>query len=154
MDALAQLEAAMPAAPAPAPEPAPMMEPMVEAPAFDVNPAEPMLVENAKYIVFFDFDESTLNSGANSILDSAANEAQGRSLIAIDLVGHTDTSGSRDYNQRLSMKRADAVRAGLVARGVDPSLINVNHRGESELMVDTADGVREPANRRTEITFQ
>ena len=154
IDALTQLEAVIPAAPAPAPAPAPMLEPMVEAPAFDVNPAEPMLVENAKYIVFFDFDDSRLNSGANSILDSAANEAQGRSLVSINLIGHTDTSGSRDYNQRLSMKRADAVRSGLVARGVDPSLINVNHRGENELMVDTADGVREPANRRTEITFQ
>jgi OOP family OmpA-OmpF porin len=155
MDALAQLESAMPMAPVQAPEPAPMMEPMVEAvPTFDVNPAEPMLVENAKYIVFFDFDASTLNSGANSILDSAANEAQGRDLISINLIGHTDTSGSRDYNQRLSMKRANAVRDGLVQRGVNPSLISVNHRGESELMVDTADGVREPANRRTEITFQ
>lgn len=146
MDALAQLEAAMPAPPPPAPEPV--------AQPFDVDPSEPMKIENAKYIVFFDFDESTLNAGANSILDAAAEEAKGRSLTTINLVGHTDTSGSRAYNQKLSMKRASVVRDAMVARGVDANLLRVNHRGEEELMVDTADGVREPANRRTEITFQ
>ena len=147
-DALTQLEAVVPAAPAPAPEP------FVEAPAFDVDPSEPMKVENAKYIVFFDFDQSGLNSGANSILDAAAEEAKTRQLTSINLVGHTDTSGSRAYNQKLSMKRANIVRNALVQRGVDGGLLSVNHRGEDELMVDTADDVREPANRRTEITFQ
>lgn len=146
LDALAQLEAAMPPPPPPAPEP--VAEP------FDVDPLQPMKVENAKYIVFFDWDSSTLNPGANAILDAAAQEANGRDLIQIDLVGHTDTSGSRDYNQRLSMRRANVVRDAMVARGVDASLLSVNHRGEDELMVDTPDGVREPANRRTEITFQ
>jgi len=52
------------------------------------------------------------------------------------------------------MKRANIVRNALVQRGVDGGLLSVNHRGEEELMVDTADDVREPANRRTEITFQ
>ncbi len=146
MDALAQLEAAMPPPPPPAPEP--VAEP------FDVDPSEPMKVENAKYIVFFDWDESTLNAGANAILDSAAEEAQGRSLTSIDLVGHTDTSGPRDYNQKLSMRRANAVRDAMVQRGIAPNMLSVNHRGENELLVDTPDGVREPANRRTEITFQ
>ena len=147
MDALGQLEAAMPAAPAPMPEP------VAEQP-FDVDPAQPMKIENAKYIVFFDFDQSSLNAGANSILDAAAEEAKTRQLVSIDLVGHTDTSGSRAYNQKLSMKRANVVRDAMTQRGVDASLLSVNHRGESELMVETADGVREPANRRTEITFQ
>ena len=150
LDALSQLEAVIPMAPpAPAPQPA-----MVEAQPFDVDPSQPMLVENAKYIVFFDFDESGLTSGANSILDAAAQEAKTRQLTSVNLIGHTDTSGSRDYNQKLSMKRANAVRDGLVQRGVDGSLLSLNHRGEEELMVDTADDVREPANRRTEITFQ
>ncbi len=150
MDALTQLEAAMPAAPPPAPEPVLAAEPQ----AFDVNPAEPMKIENAKYIVFFDFDESSLNSGANSILDAAAQEAKGRSLVSINLVGHTDTSGSRTYNQKLSMKRVNAVRDAMVQRGVSAGLLSLNNRGEDELLVNTADGVREPANRRTEITFQ
>lgn len=148
MDALGQLEAAMPAAPAPMPEP------VAEAAPFDIDPSEPMKIENAKYIVFFDFDQSSLNSGANSILDAAAEEAKGRQLVSIDLVGNTDTSGSRAYNQKLSMKRANVVREAMIARGVDASLLSVSHNGESQLLVETADGVREPANRRTEITFQ
>lgn len=147
MDGLAQLEATIVPAP-PAPEPEPVAE------TFDVDPSEPMKVENAKYIVFFDWDKSNLNAGANSILDSAAEEAKGRSLTSINLVGHTDTSGSREYNQKLSMQRAQSVRDGMVQRGVDPGLLSLSHRGEEELLVDTADGVREPANRRTEITFQ
>ncbi len=146
MDALAQLEAALPVAAPAAPEP--MAEP------FDVDPAEPMKIENAKYIVFFDFDKSSLNAGANSILDAAAEEAKGRSLSAINLVEHTDTAGSNSYNQKLSMKRANAVRDGLRQRGVDGSLVDVNFLGESALLVDTSDGVKEPANRRTEITFE
>ena len=81
-------------------------------------------------------------------------EAQNRSLVSIQLVGHTDTSGSDSYNQKLSMRRANVVRDAMVERGVDPNLMVVNHRGENELLVDTDDGVREPANRRTEITFQ
>ncbi|MEM8833378.1 MAG: OmpA family protein [Pseudomonadota bacterium] len=145
MDAIAKLEAAMPPPP-PAPEPV--------AQPFDVDPNEPMKVEDAKYIVFFDWDEYSLNPGAISILDAAAAEAQNRSLVSIQLVGHTDTSGSDSYNQKLSMRRANVVRDAMVERGVDPNLMVVNHRGENELLVETEDGVREPANRRTEITFQ
>jgi len=52
------------------------------------------------------------------------------------------------------MKRANAVREGLVARGVDAAMISVTGRGETELLVDTADDVREPANRRVQITFE
>lgn len=146
MDAVSRLEAAMPAPPPPAPAPV--------ADAFDVDPSQPMELENAKYIVFFDWDEHSLNPGAQSIVDAAAEEAKSRSLVSVDLVGHTDTSGSQAYNQKLSMKRANIVRDALTQRGVNPSLMQLNHRGENELLVDTADGVREPANRRTEITFQ
>jgi len=145
MDSIAKLEASTPVAPPPAP--------IVEQP-FDVDPSQPMALENAKYIVFFDWDEYTLNPGAISILDAAAAEAQTRQLVSIDLVGHTDTSGSDEYNQKLSMQRANVVRDAMAQRGVDGSMLSVNHRGENELLVDTADGVREPANRRTEITFQ
>lgn len=150
MDALAQLEAAMPPPPMPAPEP----EPMMVQDDLMVDPSQPMAIENAKYIVFFDFDQSSLNSGANSILDAAAEEARSRNLSGITVIGHTDTSGSNAYNDALSMKRANAVREALIQRGLNATLITSQSRGENELLVDTADGVREPANRRTEITFQ
>ncbi|MEM9469863.1 MAG: OmpA family protein [Pseudomonadota bacterium] len=144
MDALAQLEAMAPPAPPPAPEPE----------VFDVDPNEPMAVENAKYIVFFDFDKHNINVGAAAILDAAADEIKKRNLNAVRIVGHTDTSGSQSYNTSLSQKRAQAVVDGLVARGIDASLMTSDYRGENELLVETADGVREPANRRGEITFE
>ena len=70
------------------------------------------------------------------------------------VTGYTDTSGSKKYNKRLSAKRANSVRDGLISRGVPASMLKVDSMGEENLMVPTADEVREPANRRTEITFE
>lgn len=148
MEALSQLEGAMPPPAPAAPEPAPAEG------AFDVNPNEPMKTENAMYLVFFDFDQSTLGPGAQSVLDSVAQEVAGRNINAISVVGHADTSGPKDYNRQLAMRRANAVRDALVQRGIDPNSIRVDSRGEEELLVQTADNVREPANRRAQISFE
>ncbi len=145
--ALEQLEAGMPA-PAPAPEPAPAPTP------FNVDASKPMEVQNAMYLVFFDFDQSTLGPGAQSVLDSVAQEVSKRSLNAVEVVGHADTSGPKPYNKRLAMRRANAVRDALIKRGIDGNLIKAESRGEEELLVQTPDGVREPANRRAQISFQ
>lgn len=150
IEALNQLEGQMPAR---APQPA---EP-VAAPddaGFDVDPNAPMKPENAMYLVFFDFDQSTLDAGAQSVLDSVAQEVKARSINAVNVVGHADTSGSKAYNRKLAMRRANAIKDALTQRGVNPDMIRVESRGEEQLLVDTADGVREPANRRGEITFE
>lgn len=150
MDALNQLEASMPA---PTPPPPPEPEPVAEA--FDVDASQPMKPENAMYLVFFDFDQSTLGPGAESVLDAVAQEVASRpGITMIKVVGHADTSGPKSYNQKLAMRRANTVRDALVGRGVDAGKLMVESRGEEELMVQTADNVREPANRRAEITFQ
>ena len=146
--ALEQLEGAMPAA-APPSAPAAVAEP-----AFNVDPNAPMEVENAMYLVFFDWDQSTLGPGAQSVLDAVAAEVSKRSLSAVNVVGHADTSGPTDYNQKLAQRRANAVRDALVQRGVSANLINASSRGEDELLVATPDNVREPANRRAQISFQ
>ncbi|HEU4839369.1 MAG TPA: OmpA family protein [Micavibrio sp.] len=146
--ALEQLEGAMPAA-APPSAPAPVAEP-----AFNVDPNAPMEVENAMYLVFFDWDQSTLGPGAQSVLDAVAAEVSKRSLTAVNVVGHADTSGPTDYNQKLAQRRANAVRDALIQRGVSANLINGSSRGENELLVATPDNVREPANRRAQISFQ
>ena len=70
------------------------------------------------------------------------------------MTGHTDLSGSFDYNMGLSLRRADAVRDALIAGGVSPNQITTAGRGEAEPAVPTADGVREQANRRAEIIIQ
>lgn len=129
--------------------PADVMPP-VEAAA---PPVTPMAPEDAKYLVFFDFDSSKVDQGGNSVLESVAAEIAKQNISSVNVIGHADTSGSKKYNQRLSMKRANAVRKALEARGVNANLLSVDSRGEDEPMVATADGVREPANRRVEITF-
>lgn len=148
LSALEQLEGAMPQVPPPAPAPAPATNPL------NVDPNAPMAVENAMYLVFFDWDQSVLGPGAQSVLDAVATEASKRSLNAITVVGHADTSGPKDYNRKLAMRRANAVRDALVTRGMNASMIKVEGRGEEELLVPTPDNVREPANRRAQISFE
>jgi OOP family OmpA-OmpF porin len=70
------------------------------------------------------------------------------------VVGHTDTSGSPSYNQKLSERRANAVRAALEALGIPEDNIHVSGRGEGELMIETGDGVKEPQNRRATIDME
>ena len=69
------------------------------------------------------------------------------------LAGHADRSGSASYNVGLSQRRADAVRAYLAGRGVPDGSISTSAFGEERPLVQTEDGVREPQNRRVEITF-
>ncbi len=145
--ALQEIEAAVPAAPAPAaaavPAPVGMM---------DAAPA-PMDAKEAMYLVFFDFDQSTIGQGGAAVLDSVAKEIQARGIKSLRVVGHTDRSGPATYNDKLAMRRANAVKTELAARGVNVN-ITTEGRGENELLVQTADGVREPANRRAVITFE
>lgn len=144
LDAMNQLENAVGKAPPPAP-----------APMADNGPdmSQPMKAEDAMYLVFFDFDKSNIGQGGQSVVDAVAQEIKSRNLNAVNVVGNTDTSGSNKYNNKLAMRRANSVRDALVKRGVDASLIRVSGRGEDNLLVQTPDGVREPANRRAEITF-
>lgn len=135
--------------PAPKAEEA-VMPPVEAAPP----PAEQMKPEDAMYLVFFDFDKSNIGPGGENVIDAVGQEVKSRSLNAVHVVGHADSSGPKSYNDKLSMKRANAVRDALINRGVDESLIRVEGRGEDELLVQTPDGVREPANRRAQITFE
>jgi OOP family OmpA-OmpF porin len=125
------------------------------APVGEVSQGEAVPVDQAMFIVFFDWDKHNISAGANDVLDAVAQEVTNRKDVkGIVIVGHTDSSGSTAYNDKLSMKRANAIRDGLVSRGVAADMIRVEARGESELLVKTADNVREPANRRGQITLE
>ncbi|MFE0757979.1 OmpA family protein [Inquilinus sp. NPDC058860] len=117
-------------------------------------PAETIdAVPDRSYLVFFDFDSSHLTPEARQVVALAAADAlQGRTT-RIDVTGHTDRSGSVQYNQALSVRRGESVRRELVADGVADSLIAVKGVGESDPLVPTADGVREPQNRRVAIVL-
>ncbi|MCB1537558.1 MAG: OmpA family protein [Rhodospirillales bacterium] len=149
MAAMQEVEAALPAAaPAPAdtgvPAPVGMMD----------GTGEPMALKDAMYLVFFDWDSSAIGQGGASVLDAVVKEINNRGVQQVHVVGNTDTSGSNAYNDALAMRRANAVKKYLIAHGVSANMISVASRGEHDLLVQTADGVREPANRRAVITFQ
>ncbi len=122
----------------------------------EVEPVEPppMIPEEAMYLVFFNWDSAELSSGAKNVLDAVALEVLKNTPSQINVSGHADTSGDAQYNKRLAFRRAAGVRDALVERGVDSELIVVESYGEEELLVKTVDNVREPANRRVNISFQ
>jgi Outer membrane protein and related peptidoglycan-associated (lipo)proteins len=126
------------AAPAPAPAPAPVVKPA----AVQKN-----------YLVFFDFDKADITPEASRVITQAAAAAKQGSAARINLTGHTDRSGSDKYNLALSLKRANAVKDSLVSQGIPADQIAVVGKGESEPLVATPDGVREPQNRRVEIVL-
>jgi OmpA-OmpF porin, OOP family len=106
------------------------------------------------YLVFFDWDRADLTARAREIVAEAAQNARRVQSTRIEVAGHADRSGSPQYNQRLSQRRADAVAAELVSRGIDRSEVVVTAFGESRPLVQTADGAREPQNRRVEIVLR
>ena len=105
------------------------------------------------YIVFFNWDESTITPEAASILDNAATAYRNCGNASVMLAGYTDRSGTVAYNLGLAERRNDAVRAYLTGRGLPTSNINSEAFGEANPRVPTADGVRELQNRRVEITY-
>ena len=106
------------------------------------------------FVVFFAFDSALLSTEAEAIIDQAVAAARRFGSAEFSVTGHTDRAGRNDYNDRLSLNRANSVRDALVARGVAASNVSVAGRGEAEPAVPTADGVAEQANRRVEIIIQ
>ncbi len=116
-----------------------------------VAPAAPKTARS--YMVFFDFNKSDLTSQAVSIVDTAAKNAGPAKVTEIEVTGHTDTVGSDAYNMRLSRRRAESVAAELEKQGIPSSEIAIFAKGKKDLLVPTADGVKEPQNRRVQIVY-
>jgi iron complex outermembrane receptor protein len=105
------------------------------------------------YLVFFDFNKSDLTPQAVSIVDQAARNAGPAKVTKLEVTGHTDTVGSDAYNMRLSRRRAESVAAQLEKDGILSSEIAIVAKGKHDLLVPTADGVKEPQNRRVQIVY-
>lgn len=105
------------------------------------------------FLVFFDWDKSVLTAEAKKIIADAVSRAKAAGAKTISVTGFTDRSGSPQYNLGLSVRRAESVRAEMVRQGIPASAITIEGRGEADPLVPTADGVREPQNRRAAIAF-
>jgi len=116
-------------------------------------PPAPM-VAPPSFMVFFDWDRANLSQQALNTIKQAADAYKAKGNARITATGHTDTSGSASYNMALSLRRANAVKDALVRNGVPAQAITVVGKGQTDLLVKTADGVREPQNRRVEIVIQ
>ena len=106
------------------------------------------------YLVFFDFNKSDLTPQAVAIVDQAARNAGPAKVTKLEVTGHTDTVGSDAYNMRLSRRRAESVAAQLENDGVPSGEIEIVAKGKRDLLVPTADGVKEPQNRRVQIVYE
>jgi outer membrane protein OmpA-like peptidoglycan-associated protein len=127
--------------PAAAPE-APPSAPA--APAVEPGPSR-------QFIVFFGFNKYNLTSAALRVIAEAVIAAKENGSATLVITGHTDTMGSPDFNQKLSLRRSNAVKSEMVRQGVSAANISTNGKGESELLVQTGDNVKEPQNRRATI---
>jgi outer membrane protein OmpA-like peptidoglycan-associated protein len=128
----------------------------VEEPmAPEAPPPPPPAAEPAQsFMIFFGFNKCNITPEADNVLSQAAEAAHQMGHATIKIVGHTDTMGSNQYNQKLSECRAHAAKSNLVGKGIPDGTITTMGKGETELLVQTADHVKEPQNRRATIDLQ
>jgi OOP family OmpA-OmpF porin len=151
--------AAAPApAPAPAARPAAPPAPTAAAPAPAAaapRPAAPPPAAATKVTyaadAFFDFDKSVLKAEGKAKLDDLVGKVKGINLEVIIAVGHTDSVGSDAYNQKLSVKRSDAVKAYLVTKGIEKNRVYTEGKGEKQPVADNKTSAGRSKNRRVEI---
>lgn len=107
----------------------------------------------SNYVVYFGFDRSDLTAAARGVISDVVASLQGVASPIVSLVGHADTSGPAAYNVGLSQRRVNRVASAMDQAGVNMAGVTRAARGEAQPAVPTGDGVREPRNRRVEITL-
>jgi outer membrane protein OmpA-like peptidoglycan-associated protein len=134
--------------------PAPLPPPPPPPPPPEAAPPPVQVCPVQEFKVYFDWDRSNLNTLANDTLAQNISRIKACNASSIKVVGYTDTSGSPKYNLVLSQKRAQVVVDALAAAGLPVAIISADAAGEAVLEKPTADGVREPLNRRSVVTVQ
>src|SRR5437660_405632 len=136
-------------APAPIPEPTPEVKPAPPPPAPKPKPAAEKVTFAAT--VGFDFDRAVVKPEGKAQLDQLANKIGGINLEVVIAIGHADVIGSDAYNQKLSVRRAEAVKAYLVSKGIEPNRIYTEGKGEKQPVADNKTREGRAKNRRVEI---
>jgi len=148
-----QEQAPQPAAPAPAPKaaPAPAAVPPVAAPK--PKPKPKPVAEKVTFAadVFFDFDKSVIKPDGKSKLDDLSSKMRGINLEVVIAIGHADATGPDAYNQKLSVRRAEAVKAYLVSKGTEANRVYTEGKGEKQPVASNKTKEGRAKNRRTEI---
>ena len=143
------------AAPAPAPKAAAPVAKAAPAPAPKAAAPAPAPAAATKVTyaadAFFDFDKSVLKAEGKAKLDDLVGKVKGINLEVIIAVGHTDSVGADAYNQKLSVKRSDAVKAYLVSKGIEKNRVYTEGKGEKQPVADNKTSAGRSKNRRVEI---
>jgi OOP family OmpA-OmpF porin len=146
-----------PPKPAPAPEPKPAPAPApAPKPVQEVKPAPEKPKPVAEKVTFaadvlFDFDKSVVKPEGKSKLDDLSNKVRGINLEVVIAIGHADSIGSDAYNQKLSVRRAESVKAYLVSKGIEPNRVYTEGKGEKQPVADNKTREGRAKNRRVEI---
>jgi OmpA-OmpF porin, OOP family len=140
---------APPPAPKPAPPPAPKPRAPEPAPAAKPKPVAEKVTFAAD--VLFDFDKSVIKPEGKSKLDDISGKTKGVNLEVVIAIGHADSVGSDAYNQRLSVRRAESVKAYLVSKGVEANRVYTEGKGEKQPVADNKTKEGRAKNRRVEI---
>ena len=138
---------------APAPAPASAAVPVEPPPSPPPVTAPVPSSEKVTYAVdaFFDFDKAVLKAEAKAKLEDLVSKIKGVKLEVIIAVGHTDSVGTEEYNQRLSVLRAEAIKAYLTSKGIEPSRVYTEGKGKMQPIGDNKTAAGRAQNRRVEI---
>jgi OOP family OmpA-OmpF porin len=139
------------AAPVAAPEPAPAPVAAAPAPAPAVVAAPTTEKVSFAADAFFDFDKAVLKPEGKAKMDDLAEKVKDLTLEVVIAVGHTDAKGKDAYNQKLSIRRSEAVKSYLTSKGIDASRIYTEGKGESQPVADNKTDAGRAKNRRVEI---
>ena len=134
----AAAEPAPAAAPAPAPVPAAAAAPSAEKVTFEAD-------------TFFDFDKFTLKPAGKAKLEDLVSKLTGTDIEVVVATGHTDSVGTEAYNQKLSMRRANAVKAFLVSKGIPADRVFTEGKGESKPVASNKTSEGRAKNRRVDV---
>jgi OOP family OmpA-OmpF porin len=139
-------------APPPAPKPVPPPAPAPEKPKPPPEKPKPV-AEKVTFAadVLFDFDKAVIKPEGKSKLDDISNKARGVNLEVVIAIGHADSIGSDAYNQRLSVRRSESVKAYLVSKGIEANRVYTEGKGEKQPVADNKTRDGRAKNRRVEI---
>lgn len=139
--------------PVPAAAAAPPVAPPAAVVPAPVVPVAPPAATKITYAAdaFFDFDKSVIKPEGKAKLDDLIGKIQGINLEVIIAVGHTDSVGSDTYNQKLSIRRSEAVKAYLVSKGIEKNRVYTEGKGEKQPVADNKTAEGRAKNRRVEI---
>jgi len=131
----------------------PAAAPAAPAAAAPAAPPPPPAASKVTFAAdaFFDFDKSVLKPEGRAKLDDLVSKIRDVNLEVIIAVGHTDSIGSDSYNQRLSVRRAEAVKAYLVTKGIERNRVYTEGKGEKQPVADNRTKEGRAKNRRVEI---